>query len=159
MLNSTGTYNSTIFKHTFNIDECDHSNIELKINPQYEGNFNLHVLIGNCELLYSPQPITITKSEKHLQYENEELLKKELLKKAKDAKLQDLKNKEQEKLKLQRAKEEQLKKRREETEKRAKEAVLKAKDAALAEQKAREEERKWRKENRCGGGFKMPAKK
>lgn len=59
----------------------------------------MHVLIGNQELLYSPQPISVVKSQKHLDYENEEQLKKDRLKKAKEAKLAELKQKEAEKLK------------------------------------------------------------
>lgn len=36
-INQIGTFNTTMFKHTFLIDECDHSHIEVKLVPQMEG--------------------------------------------------------------------------------------------------------------------------
>ena len=80
-------------------------------------------------------------------------------KEAKKAKLEALKKKEEERIRLQKLKEEQLAKRREETKARAAEALLKAKEAAEKEKKAKEEERRMRKENRTGGGFKLQPKK
>ena len=50
----------------YDLDECDHSNIEVKLYPQQEGkDLFLHVLIGNTEVMQSPKPIQIVKSEKH----------------------------------------------------------------------------------------------
>lgn len=54
----------------YRIDECDHSCLELKVFPQQEGaKLFLHVLIGNQEVLNSPKPVEIIKSEKHKAYE------------------------------------------------------------------------------------------
>ena len=163
IINPVGSLNATLTKHTYVVDECDHSNLELKLFPTQPGSFFIHVLLGNTEVLESPRPITIVKSEKHLGLDKEALEKKLLdqdeAKRAKAAKLQSLKDKEKEKQKMQQLKQEQLAKRRAETENRAKDAVKKAKEAALNESKAREEERRLRKENRCGGGFNLNAVK
>ena len=44
----SGTFNKVIFKMIYDLDECDHSNIEIKVYPQQEGkDMFLHVLIGN----------------------------------------------------------------------------------------------------------------
>ena len=32
-INAQGTYNQTIFKTDYQMDECDHSNLELKVYP------------------------------------------------------------------------------------------------------------------------------
>ena len=67
-----GTFNKILFHMNYGIDECDHSCLELKVFPQQEGTkLFLHVLIGNQELLDSPKPIEIIKSEKHKAYEQE----------------------------------------------------------------------------------------
>ena len=90
-----GTYNTTIFKMEYEIDECDHSCLEIKLHPQLEGvNLFLHVLIGNQEVMESPKPISIVKSQKHSDIEKEQKEKKDL---AKANKLQALKDKENEK--------------------------------------------------------------
>lgn len=55
------------------IDDCDHSCLEIKLFPQQDGSkLFLHVLIGNTELLQSPKPIEILKSEKHKAYDLEQ---------------------------------------------------------------------------------------
>ena len=67
---AVGTFNKSLFHLNYGIDDCDHSCLELKLIPQQEGTkLFIHVLIGNCELLSSPKPIEIVKSEKHKAYE------------------------------------------------------------------------------------------
>lgn len=62
----------------YDIDECDHSCLEIKMIPQLEGqNLFLHVMIGNQEILESPKPISIVKSQKQLDYEKEQKEKKD----------------------------------------------------------------------------------
>ena len=63
------------------------------------------------------------------------MLDKEAALKAKELKLQGLKDKEANKLKMQRSKEEALAKKRADTENRSKDALNKAKEASLAEAK------------------------
>lgn len=46
-INAQGTFNKTIFKSSYDVDECDHSNIEFKVYPQIDGKYYIHVLIGN----------------------------------------------------------------------------------------------------------------
>jgi len=161
-INAQGTYNTTLFKTDYQIDECDHSNLELKVYPQQVGEYYIHVLIGNQELKKSPFQVKINKSDKHKALDedalNQQKLDKEAAAKAKAAKLQALKDKEANKLLMQKKKEETLAKKRADTEQRSKDALNKAKEASLAEQQRRAEERRMRKENRCGGGFKLPPK-
>ena len=54
------------FKQLHEIDECDHSNIEVKVMPSQEGqDLYLHVFLGSVEVIDSPLKISIEKSEKH----------------------------------------------------------------------------------------------
>ena len=59
--------NTTKLKHTYCIDDCDNSNIEVKVLPSVEGQFWVHVFIGSYELIDSPKQVTVTKSQKHLE--------------------------------------------------------------------------------------------
>jgi len=62
---SQGTFNKLLFKQTYEIDECDHSQFELKIYPQKEiEEIYIHVLIGNTEIKDSPKKVKIVKSDK-----------------------------------------------------------------------------------------------
>ena len=74
---SIGSFNKVLFLTSYYIDDCDHSCLEIKLLPQQEvTSLFLHVLIGNVELLDSPKPIEIVKSQKHLDFEKEEKEKK-----------------------------------------------------------------------------------
>ena len=45
------------------VDPADHSKVIIKLIPYMDGEFYLHVLLGNEELLHSPLRIRITKSD------------------------------------------------------------------------------------------------
>ena len=71
-----GTFNTIMFKMTYEIDECDHSNLEVKILPAKDGEeLYLHVLLGNVEVKESPMKISIVKSEKQKQLEADQMKK------------------------------------------------------------------------------------
>lgn len=93
-VNQVGTFNKLLFHSSYEIDECDHSKIEIKVVPQVDSGgqqLYLHVLIGNTEILQSPCAIVVEKSDKHKAFEQDQAA----LKKAKkDAKLQALRDKE-----------------------------------------------------------------
>lgn len=55
--------NQQKFKLSYKLEEDDLSNVEVKLFPEVEGEFFVHILLGNTKIKNSPQMIKITKSD------------------------------------------------------------------------------------------------
>jgi hypothetical protein len=148
------------------VDPEDHSRVQVNVVPFLDGEYWVHVFLGNEELRCSPVRVRVIKSEAQrsqeaLQKLNEDMLRRRAeekrLERLRQLEAQKLKKRkaEEEKARLQREREEELERRRIETEKRAAEIMRRAKEAREKEERAKEEERRYQKEMRTGGGFNL----
>ena len=147
--------NASKFKITLvDVDPNDHSKLQVNLIPYLEGEYEVHVFIGNHEIAGSPVAVRVIKSEEQRRLEALEKIEEERLQRLREERNRDRLKKleeqmrkkkaaEEEKLRQQRLKEEELQRRREETEKRAQEIMKRAKEAKEAELRAKEEERKY----------------
>jgi hypothetical protein len=71
------------------VDPADHSNVKIRLLPYLDGEFYLHVLLGNEELLQSPLKVRIIKSDEQRRMEALEKMEHDRLERLREERRRD----------------------------------------------------------------------
>jgi len=125
----------------------------VQIVPLRYGDYWMHILVNNIEIINSPVPISIHPSEEQEEAKREEEEKRQRELEKENARMQKQIEAEMERKRAREMQEEINKKKKQETDRRAQDALRMFRERQAKERETKEEERRRRIEAKVGGGY------